>query len=462
MKTPLLALSTAFFLHTLSLAAEFTILHTSDVHGRLAPVEHEGKINQGGLAKRVSFFKQMRAQEDNILILDSGDHFQGTIYYDLYGGKQGAALMKHEALDAMALGNHEFNADEAGLRELLKLNDTPTLSANIEFSDPYVQDRIKSHIVKTIDGENILIIGVTTPNLMSMTKSQSIKVYDAIPIVEKIAAEVPHDYLIVLSHCGFAYDKQMLAKLPQIDLILGGHDHYQLAYHSPNGSIIHNGSFGTQVGVLSIDTEKKSIDARVELMDEDIQHDAEVDAALRVIDADIAELKSQKVAETRIVLQGTEKEIESQPTTLAQLVLKSMISAFDSYDAVIVQAGSIRAYRDLTGDISYTDVMQILPFKGKLVQGELTGKDLKSILEKGKKSGESYLHYRLKDSVIVDDKIYKVITNDYLAAGKDGYDEFLRMQNTHTTTRDCFEILYDFLKQNPVIDEAVLKGTLQN
>ncbi len=457
MKPSLLALSTALLLHTLSLAAEFTIVHTSDVHGRLAPVEHEGKENQGGLAKRVSFFKQMRAQEENILILDGGDHFQGTIYYDLYGGKQGARLMKHETLDAMTLGNHEFNADEAGLAELLKLNDTPTLSANIEFSDPYVQERVKSHIVKTIDGENILIIGVTTPNLMSMTKSQSIKVHDAVPVIEKIAADVPHDYLIVLSHCGFAYDKQMLAKLPQIDLILGGHDHYQLAYHSPNGAIIHNGSFGTQVGVLSIDTKSKTIDARVELMDEDIQHDAEVDAALRLIDADLAKLKAQKVAETRITLQGTEKEIESQPTTLAQLVLKSMSTAFDSYDALIVQAGSIRAYRDLTGDISYTDVMQILPFKGRLVQGELRGKDLRSILEKGKKTGESYLHFHLKGGDILDDKVYKIITNDYLAAGKDGYDEFLRMQNSNSTTQDCFEILYDFLKQNPTIDEATLK-----
>ncbi len=182
-------------------------------------------------------------------------------------------------------------------------------------------------------------------------------------------------------------------------------------------------------------------------------HHPKVDDEMRLINARVDALKAQTVAHAHVMLQGKEKIVESQQTNLGQLVLKSMASAFDSYDALIVQAGSIRLYRELKGDISYADVMQILPFKGMLVRGELSGKDLKSILQKGKKAGESYLHFHLKPAEIEDDKLYAVITNDYLAAGKDGYEEFLRMKNKQNSTQDCFEILYQFLKENPQITE---------
>ncbi len=457
MKTRLIQISAAFLLASLGIAAEVTLLHSSDVHGRLDPVKSCGKENQGGLAKRASFVKDMREQENNLLVLDSGDYFQGTIYYDLYGGKESARLMPHAGIDAMALGNHEFNADEAGLRELMQLANTPFLCANIDFSDDYLKQQVKPYIIKEVEGEKILIIGVTTPDLMSMTKSRSIKVHDAAPIVQKIAEEVEHDYLIVLSHCGYAYDKKMLSQSPAIDLILGGHDHYSLMYQSPDGAIIHNGCYGTQVGVLRIDTEKKSVEAQLVPMDEDIAHDENIDKEMQVINARVDALKAQKVAHAAITIQGEEKEIESQQTNLGQLVLKSMSTAFYDFDAVIVQAGSIRIYRDLQGDISYTDVMQILPFKGMLVCGQLRGSELKSILKKGEKSGEGYLHYYLKESRIEDEKLYRVITNDYLGAGKDGYEEFLQMQNTETSMQDCFEILYQFLKENPHISEQTLQ-----
>ncbi len=456
MKTPLLKLtklSLPLLLLSLCGAAELTILHSSDVHGRLSPVKAGGKPQQGGLAKRAHFVQQMRQQEQNILVLDSGDYFQGTIYYDLYGGKESARLMTHAGIDAMALGNHEFNADEAGLRDLHKLARTPFLCANVEFTDSYLREKIAPYMVKDIDGARVLIIGVTTPELMSMTKSQSIKVQDATACVQRIAQDVPHDYLIVLSHCGFAYDKAMLQQAPAIDLILGGHDHDKLVYHSPEGVIAHHGCYGTQMGVLKVDTEHKTLDARLVPMDEDIPHSADVDEDMRHVNARVDALKAMTVAHTQVTLQGEEQLIESQPTNLAQLVLKSMSRAFPSYDAVIVQAGSIRLYKQLMGEISYADVMQILPFKGKLVHGQLPGKDLKSILQKGKKAGESYLHVHLKASEIEDDKLYEIITNDYLAAGKDGYDEFLRLEKKQISADDCFVTLLRFLKENPQITE---------
>ncbi len=457
MKTHLTNLApTLFLLSTLGSAAELTIIHSSDVHGRLSPVRAEGREQQGGLAKRAHFVEQMRQQEENLLVLDSGDYFQGTIYYDLYGGRESARLMKHAGIDAMALGNHEFNADEAGLRVLMELAETPFLCANVTFTEPYVRENVKPYLLREIDGARVLIIGVTTPELTRMTKSQSITVHDARPCIESIAREVAHDYLIVLSHCGFEYDQGLLEQVPAIDLILGGHDHYRLVFHSPQGVIAHHGSYGTQLGVLRVDTERKTLDARLVAMDEEISHDPAVDEEMRYLDARVDELKAQRVAHAHVALRGEEELIESQQTNLGQLVLKSMASAFDSYDVLLVQAGSIRLYRELKGDISYADVMQILPFKGQLVRGLLTGRELKSILAKGKKAGESYLHVQIKQGdieSIEDERLYSVITNDYLAAGKDGYEEFLQMRQRESSSRDCFEILFEFLKENREVTE---------
>ena len=89
------------------IASEVTILHTSDIHGRIVPINYNSASDLGGFARCVTFFKEVRLKNKDVVLLDSGDYFQGSLYYRVYKGKKSAELLKYAGYDAIALGNHE-------------------------------------------------------------------------------------------------------------------------------------------------------------------------------------------------------------------------------------------------------------------------------------------------------------------------------------------------------------------
>ena len=112
-------------------ASEVVILHTSDTHGRIAPIEYKGRKNVAGISRRSTYINQMRATNKNVLLLDSGDVFQGSLYYRHDYGKLNAKLLRYLKYDAIALGNHEFDNGVRVLRRNVKNSKTQFLSANV-------------------------------------------------------------------------------------------------------------------------------------------------------------------------------------------------------------------------------------------------------------------------------------------------------------------------------------------
>ena len=109
MRKKLSILALMMFVGTSVFGADVKILHTSDIHGRISPVVYNNKPDMGGYARRVSFAKQVRQNNKNVLLLDSGDYFQGSLYYRLDNGKAIAKLMPKIKYDAVAIGNHELD-----------------------------------------------------------------------------------------------------------------------------------------------------------------------------------------------------------------------------------------------------------------------------------------------------------------------------------------------------------------
>lgn len=217
---------------------KLTILHTNDVHSRIEPFPMDGSKRQGlgGVARRAALIKKIRAKEEQVLLLDAGDIFQGTPYFNYFGGELEMKLMSQMNYDAATIGNHDFDGGLDGLNKALPLADFPLLSANYDFSDTLLAGKIKSHQIFEkgelrvgVFGLGIKLAGLVPAALYGQTRH-----LDPIKIANETARHLTReekcDYVICLSHLGFRSEKRIadldLAKATKnIDLIIGGHSH---------------------------------------------------------------------------------------------------------------------------------------------------------------------------------------------------------------------------------------------
>ena len=419
-------------------ASEVVIIHTSDTHGRISPIEYNGIKDVGGFSKRVQFINELKKQNKNILLLDSGDYFQGSLYYKLDEGKSISKLLPEIKYDAITLGNHEFDDGIKVLKSNIKNSKTQFLSANVHFQDKYLK------------------IGVTTSQLSNLSDTSNITVTNAIDEIKSIIAKVKYDRLIIVSHCGLDEDRQIAKAIPNIDLILGGHNHY--FFYTPekigNVPIVQNGEFGVRVGIIKFDKKVKSYTYKG--ITPDLISDYQIDKKIAKINKNAEKTTKKVLAKSETLLIGNQNTIESNQTNLGKLVLISMTKAFSDYDAVLTNSGSIRINKNFKGDITYANVLEILPFENNVVMVEIQGKYLKQILKTGQQHNRRYLQYYVKDKQIDDNKTYKVITNSYIAAGKDNYSLFKHAKFIKTATKKPRKLLIQTLKDLKVLtDESI-------
>jgi 5'-nucleotidase len=217
---------------------KLTILHTNDTHSRVEPWPMDSKYpNMGGVARRAALVKQIRSEEKNVLLLDAGDIFQGTPYFNYYDGMLEIELMSKVGYDAATIGNHDFDAGVEGLERQLPYATFPFLSANYDFTDTVLEGKTKPYQIfekeniKTgVFGLGIELEGLVPPRLYGKTKYlDPIKAANA--VAKKLKREHDCDFVICLSHLGYKYDTSKVSDIvlaensEGIDLILGGHTH---------------------------------------------------------------------------------------------------------------------------------------------------------------------------------------------------------------------------------------------
>ncbi len=218
-----------------------TILHTNDVHSHIDPFPpgHSNFPNLGGLARRATLIGQIRAENPNTLLFDAGDIFQGTPYFNFYGGELEFKLMSKLQYDAATIGNHDFDNGLDGLLAQMPHAGFELLSANYDFSNTVLNGLIKPYSVYTLDslkvgvfGLGIELAGLVTPALYKETGY-----LDPLEIAQDISRVLKEDQkcdlVICLSHLGYEYPREpgkpsdlvIAGKTEHIDLIIGGHTH---------------------------------------------------------------------------------------------------------------------------------------------------------------------------------------------------------------------------------------------
>lgn len=216
-----------------------TILHTNDVHSHIEPFGPDAgqNANLGGVARRASLVEKIRQENPNTLLLDAGDIFQGTPYFNFYGGELEFKLMSMLQYDAATIGNHDFDNGIDGLYAQLPHAKFPFISSNYDFSNTIMDGKTENYKVFQKDGLRIGIfgLGVELQGLVSDNLYKETKYLDPVEITtditRKLKEEENCDLVICLSHLGYEYsgnkisDIKLAQQTEDIDLIIGGHTH---------------------------------------------------------------------------------------------------------------------------------------------------------------------------------------------------------------------------------------------
>jgi len=487
----------ATFVYQAQSAGNFSlsVMHMNDTHARADE-----------LTKMVTAVKEVREEKPDSLLLHGGDVFSGTLYFTEHKGQADLAMFNMMGLDAMVFGNHEFDLGdkEGGHESLAKFVNNaefPLLGTNIDFSgDPFMQffatneslvkdpkpGKSYHSIIKEVDGEEVGIFGLTTEDTVDISSPVNVTFSNFIETAEEAVAEFEEagvDKIIAVTHLGYDSDPSvgndlLLGQVEGIDVIVGGHSHTELPEPSvvdenAEGNeknptvIVQAGQYADNLGTLDVEFDEDGVVVGYagELLDLS-EYDADEDAVkeLEEYTEAVEELENEEigaVAEKPLTNPRQDEpgddSVRANETELGNLITDAMLAkAKEKYpDTVIAfqNGGGIREAID-EGPITVGEVISVLPFGNDPVIADLTGSEIKEILEHSVRSAPAenggFLHvsgmkftydsnkdqgervqemYVKEDDEYVEielDKEYRVTTNNFTGQGGDGFETFAK------------------------------------
>lgn len=432
-----------------SVRREIRILHINDFHGFATPYKPYGSDEaQGGLAFLAARAEELRAEKPT-LFLAAGDLIQGNNWANLFQGKSSIEAMNVMKLDAMVVGNHEFDFGQEVLKERMGEASFPVLGANV-----LGIHGLKPYIIKDVDGVSVAVIGVVTGDTPVTTHPKNVTDLQFLSpedTVEKYVRELrgKSNIIVVLSHIGFSADLELAKKVEGIDVIIGGHSHTKIEKPYIVGKTIVVQAFehGKALGVLDLTVEEGRIvnaAGRLEPIKPTGKENKEVGTIVAKYQQKVDAVMNETVGEALIDLDGA--NVRLQETNLGNLITDVMRKASGA-DGAVINGGTIRTSIK-KGPIKVSDVYSVVPFDNYIVAIRLKGQQIRDIMEHGVSAIEegegrfpqiSGLVFtydrsgpkgsRVKEVLIAGkpllaDKEYTIATNDFLAAGGDGYKAF--------------------------------------
>jgi len=445
----ILLLASATILMACAAQHEIRILHVNDFHGFATAYKPYGsESEQGGLAYLAQRVEELRAEKPTLLVA-AGDMIQGNNWANLFQGKSSIEAMNSMKFDAVVVGNHEFDFGQAILKERIQEANFPFLGANVAGLS-----QLKPYVVKNLDGLSIAVIGVVTGDTPTTTHPKNVsglQFSSPVDTVEKYVRELraKNDIIVVLSHIGFSADMELAKKVEGIDVIVGGHSHTKVAKPAVVGKthILQAFEHGKVLGVLDLTVKNGTIiqaDSRLEPISPGGKENREVGSIVAKYQKQVDSFMDVTVGESLVDLDGV--NVRRQETNLGNLITDIMRKAAGA-DAAIINGGTIRTSIK-KGKIKVSDVYAVVPFDNYIVAIKLTGRQIRETLEHGVSaieagegrfpqiSGIAFTFNRhaqagsrvkevfIGGRPIVADKEYTVATNDFLAAGGDGYKAF--------------------------------------
>ncbi len=460
------------------------IVHTNDVHGRIM----EGEDGSVGYSKFSTLIDMARSITDNILLLDAGDTFHGTNLANMFYGQSVAEIMDIVGYDAMVPGNHDFNYGAGRLEEIASwAEDNATfriLCANITDSDGYLV--FQPYQVYDFNGFKVCVLGLSTPDTKTKSHPKNTEgldfISDAVIDNAQYAIDLANelcDYVVVLGHLGVVPDGEsgitstyVCENLDGIDLFVDGHSHTVMdGGEMVNGTlIVSTGQYMNNIGVVQIHVKDGvgTIADAFLIPAEDVLNPAdseffaslgiseipsnpEVDQYVDEKNAELDAVLATVVANIPMDLNGERAYVRTMKTNLAKLITDAM-TAESGADFTIVNGGGIRASLQ-AGPVTLGDINNVLPFTNTLTVCEISPADIYAALEHGYSmlpeqngafsqtdlkvvysakapAGERIKRVYLGDQLLDPsdtETMYKVATNDFMAAGGDGYTMFGRV-----------------------------------
>jgi len=471
---------------------ELNILHINDFHSRIESInkfdstcsaEEEGKNECfGGAARLLTAINQTRdalkAGGKNVLLLNAGDNFQGSLFYTTYKGTVDAEMLNAMKFDAMTVGNHEFDDSEDGLAGFLDKVQFPVVTANVvATAASKIGDRVKPSIVLEVGGQKIGIVGAVANDTAELaTPGPNITIAEDVAKISEQVQKLKQDgvdKIIALTHVGYPRDLEFIAKIPDVDVVVGGHSHtllsntdqkaegpYPTLVDNPGGykvPVVQAGQYSKYLGDLKVVFDDNGVVKESKgdpiLVDSSFKPD---EATLKRIDelkAPIEALKAKVVGTSEGPIEGDRKICRVKECSMGNLVADATLARVKDQGVTIAFAnsGGLRSSID-GGDVSMGEVLTVLPFQNTVATFQLKGEDIRAALENGvsqiddgagrfmQVSGMKYSFDRSKpagsrvvsvevkegDAFVPLDptKTYIVAANNYVRTGGDGFKVF--------------------------------------
>ncbi|CAH1776835.1 unnamed protein product [Owenia fusiformis] len=412
-----------------------TVIHTNDVHARIDESnKYGGPCSQGdkdedkcfgGVARRFTAVKDIRDKHDNVIFLDAGDQFQGTIWFSTFEGRATSRFMNEMRYDAMALGNHEFDNHLEGLIPFINNVTFPILAANIDASDePTFQGLVEKSTVLTVAGEKIGVVGYLTSEMPAL--SQRFGKLKFLDEVSTIQAEVDRltaqgiNKIIALGHSGYKTDKEIAKQVTGVDLVIGGHTNnflfngplltsgpeviegpYPTVVTQASGNqvvVVQDYFYGKYLGYLNLEFNDEGIVTSYSgnpiLLNGSIARDPTIQGEmveyLRVLD----DIKTNKLAYSNVFLNGERPLCGKRECNLGNLIADSLMDYFiadrkesdlnwngNNVSLALHNTGGMRASID-AGDVTMENVLALMPFGNLIDMVALKGAILRKAFER--------------------------------------------------------------------------------
>ena len=497
------ALATPFLRPAAAQAARaVTLLHVNDFHSRHEPVARAtGAACRadapclGGSARLAGGIAAARAEAAAagraVLAIDAGDQFMGSLFYTQHRGAAELAVMKAWGCEAMTLGNHEFDNGPETLARFAQGADFPILAANLDTrAEPLLDGRIRPWWEASRGGARIAVVGLITPDTPQLSSpGRNLRFSDpaeaAARAVAAIRAGGPAT-VVLLSHLGIEADRRIAQQVAGIDVIVGGHSHTLLA-PEPEAEgpapllvdgrdravrIVQTGAFGRFLGRLDLDL---AADGRVAAhagapvpLGPRVAEDARVAAMVAEFAAPLEQMRRRVIGTLPAGLSNA--ECRRGECALGNLVSEAMLARIPGAEIAITNGGGLRAGLP-GGQVTYGDVLTVLPFGNTIAIMGLRGADVLAALENGLSQGQAGRFPQVAGlrfawdpaapagsrvrqvevaqgagfAALDPNRVYRVLTNDFMRRGGDGYVMF----------RDRALDPYD---TGPVLDEVVAEA----
>ncbi len=458
---------------------ELTILYFNDLHGHLVPFTRQGDSTAvGGAARMATLIGRVREENAGLrrptLLLNGGDVFQGTPLSSVFKGEPDFKFMNMVGVDAMVLGNHEFDFGLDVLQRRMSEAEFPILAANVRrknggaaFATPYVLRSLSN-------GVRVGILGMVTDDTPETTDPINVTPLTFVDPLLTAARFVPAlddsaDIILLVSHSGVRIDREIADEFEDIDVIVGGHDQILVPRPMEEDDVLITQAegYGIYLGRLDLEVhghEVKLLSDTVYAITAETPDDPQVAAMVETYTRRLDEELDKPIGVLATPLEGERETVRTRRSNFGRL-LADIMQERTGADLAVINSGGIRASID-AGPVTLGEIVQALPFTNHIMTVELSGSEIERMLafsleqRKRTESGgflqETGLTYedsntgprsiRIGGGPLDPFKLYRLALTDFLYRGGDGYDVFGRLgRNPTDTGKPLAEALAEYI-----------------